>query len=521
MQRTLPAVVLFAALPMLIGCGAKEPVDPWAETELSRKARELPPISVGDDMPMGTLKGIVSTALAIDEVNLYDLHHPDGAMATFSQRDIVRAVMTATAVGMPVEFDQTTGVATVAGIPRQLWLSIDRTMVDLPTSHTRRGFGPNPSLLSLTDRGISRYSGGREMSVPLPSLEDVSTATGNWLSSHGIPSVDETDQPSRPAISAAQGLVIDILPTGILQLDEREVAPDSLAAAIQEALAENPRPIFVEPQPTSEFEHLVFVFDRLYEVAESGTPVRFALPDGRLSQRDEAVGIVRRLRPAKTEAPPMLLKIDKNATFRDVQKVLDLVSRHLDRLTLLTQLDLSEPSRITASTWPGGLPGGMTLALAKPTVLQLAQAEERGTGSKRRRTGILMPPPSPAQVGGQRADGRKHANTVAQAKFLPVDTPEIYHTGGDVTAPVKISGPDPELSEVANKARVQGLVILQAVILADGTVGSVKALKGLPFDLTERAIEAVEQWTFEPATRLGQPVPVYHNLTVTFRPDPA
>lgn len=89
--------------------------------------------------------------------------------------------------------------------------------------------------------------------------------------------------------------------------------------------------------------------------------------------------------------------------------------------------------------------------------------------------------------------------------------------GGDIRPPEKLYAPQPRYSEEARKARLQGAVILQTVIDALGNVSEVKVLKGLSAGLTESAIETVRQWRFRPATRNGEPVPVYFNLVVTFR----
>lgn len=91
------------------------------------------------------------------------------------------------------------------------------------------------------------------------------------------------------------------------------------------------------------------------------------------------------------------------------------------------------------------------------------------------------------------------------------------HVGGDVTKPEKISAPQPQYTEIARKARVQGVVIVQAIIDKTGNVTNVKVLKGLPMGLSEQAVEAIKKWKFEPATLNGKPVDVYYNLTVNFR----
>lgn len=89
--------------------------------------------------------------------------------------------------------------------------------------------------------------------------------------------------------------------------------------------------------------------------------------------------------------------------------------------------------------------------------------------------------------------------------------------GGDVQAPVKTFAPQPQYTEIARKARVQGAVIVQATIDKQGNVTNVKILKSLPMGLGEEAVKAVERWKFTAATLNGKPVEVYYNLTVHFR----
>jgi protein TonB len=88
--------------------------------------------------------------------------------------------------------------------------------------------------------------------------------------------------------------------------------------------------------------------------------------------------------------------------------------------------------------------------------------------------------------------------------------------GGDVQAPVKLDAPPPQYTEIARKARIQGVVIVQAIINKEGSVENVKVLKGLPMGLDQAAIDAIKRWRFKPATLNGKPVTVYYNLTVNF-----
>lgn len=98
----------------------------------------------------------------------------------------------------------------------------------------------------------------------------------------------------------------------------------------------------------------------------------------------------------------------------------------------------------------------------------------------------------------------------------PVDTGPIFVTG-DVQRPVKISDVQPQYTEIARKARIQGVVILQTIIDKDGNITDVKVLKNLPMGLGDAAVTAVRQWKYEPATLNGKPVAVYFNLTVNFQ----
>ena len=58
-------------------------------------------------------------------------------------------------------------------------------------------------------------------------------------------------------------------------------------------------------------------------------------------------------------------------------------------------------------------------------------------------------------------------------------------------------------------ARIEGVVVLEAIVLPDGTVGDdVKVTRSLDtkYGLDEQAVKATKQWKFKPATRDGKPV---------------
>jgi protein TonB len=67
----------------------------------------------------------------------------------------------------------------------------------------------------------------------------------------------------------------------------------------------------------------------------------------------------------------------------------------------------------------------------------------------------------------------------------------------------------------ARRDRVQGTVVLQAVIGKDGSVLNVHALRGNPI-LIQAAVDAVKQWRFKPYTLNGEPVESETQVNVNF-----
>jgi TonB family protein len=68
------------------------------------------------------------------------------------------------------------------------------------------------------------------------------------------------------------------------------------------------------------------------------------------------------------------------------------------------------------------------------------------------------------------------------------------------------------------RAKVQGIVRLEGIVQADGTVGDVRVLRSLDpvFGLDEEAVKAAKQFRFRPGTRQGQPVAVIVSFEIEF-----
>jgi TonB family protein len=91
------------------------------------------------------------------------------------------------------------------------------------------------------------------------------------------------------------------------------------------------------------------------------------------------------------------------------------------------------------------------------------------------------------------------------------------HGGADLSAPEAITKVDPAYPQDLMHDRVEGTVILYAVIHADGSVGDVKVLEGFDDRLNENARKALEQWRFRPGTKDGLPVDIEAVVRVPFK----
>jgi periplasmic protein TonB len=75
---------------------------------------------------------------------------------------------------------------------------------------------------------------------------------------------------------------------------------------------------------------------------------------------------------------------------------------------------------------------------------------------------------------------------------------------------------NPVYPEIAKQARVQGTVVLEAVIGPRGNVTSLTVLRPIPL-LDQSAIDAVRQWVYAPTLLNGVPVPVIMTVTVNYK----
>jgi len=79
-----------------------------------------------------------------------------------------------------------------------------------------------------------------------------------------------------------------------------------------------------------------------------------------------------------------------------------------------------------------------------------------------------------------------------------------------------LSKPEPQYTEEARKNQIVGTVVLRAVFSSSGQVTNIRAVSGLPYGLTDRAIAAARQIKFVPATKDGHQVSMWMQLEYNF-----
>jgi protein TonB len=140
-----------------------------------------------------------------------------------------------------------------------------------------------------------------------------------------------------------------------------------------------------------------------------------------------------------------------------------------------------------------------------PGIIGLLPAGNGATGeilSLFNRDGAILPPAAPPDV-------------APPSLPLPPAITRPTPIGGNVQAAKLIYQVKPVYPQLARQTRVQGVVVLEAVIARDGSVKSLRIASGHPL-LNQAALDAVQQWVYSPTMLNGDPVEVSTAITVTF-----
>ena len=142
-------------------------------------------------------------------------------------------------------------------------------------------------------------------------------------------------------------------------------------------------------------------------------------------------------------------------------------------------------------------------------------------------TRVPIPDPTPDEpepIVAEAVEFIEDTNQPVDTNFvvgMPAGGPPVIDTGpmrvgGEVQEPQRIHYVNPVYPELARRARLEGMVILQAIIDRQGNVKDVETLRGLGLGLDDAARNAVAQWIYTPTTYNGRPVEVILTVTVLF-----
>jgi protein TonB len=187
---------------------------------------------------------------------------------------------------------------------------------------------------------------------------------------------------------------------------------------------------------------------------------------------------------------------------------------HADRRVLIRVLPPQPRVTATAAPPQGPLvrPTGHppTTATPPPSVPFTLPGLPVG-GSTDTAVGFSVDKPSvPASLGSGSPSPEKSDLGAAPA----VETKPV-RVGGNIRAPQRLSATAPIYPPIAQSARVQGQVVVEALIDVNGRVGEARILKSVPL-LDAAAVDAVRTWRYAPTLLNGVPVSVLLTVTVSF-----
>jgi periplasmic protein TonB len=107
---------------------------------------------------------------------------------------------------------------------------------------------------------------------------------------------------------------------------------------------------------------------------------------------------------------------------------------------------------------------------------------------------------------------------VLGATVAAIQAQDVFQPGNGVSLPTVVKEVKPDYTPEAKAARIQGNVLLETVVLVDGSVGDVTVSRSLDstFGLDQQAVRAMKQWTFKPGMKDGKPVAVRVHVEMTF-----
>jgi len=216
---------------------------------------------------------------------------------------------------------------------------------------------------------------------------------------------------------------------------------------------------------------LAFILEAVIVIILILIPLMFteALPKGQLM-----TFLVAPPPPPPPPPPPAAVKVVKVVETDIVNNQLRTPTKIPQKIQIIKEDEAPPPSTGVVGGVPGGVPGG--------------------------------------QMGGV-IGGIISSTPVAVPKMA---TPTRVRVSQGVTAGMKVHDVTPQYPQMAKIARVQGPVVLAAVIGKDGAIQNLRVVSTASPLLNQAALEAVKQWRYRPYILNGEPVEVDTTITVNF-----
>ena len=182
------------------------------------------------------------------------------------------------------------------------------------------------------------------------------------------------------------------------------------------------------------------------------------------------------------------------------------------------------PAGIFVSEPPRKVAGGSVVASAAPPATVPPKPEPRADVPVRNSSDV----PTSARIENQVFGGKRYysmslnmPNLTSSAGSWIIRFAEMHPqpgaAGENLSAPVALYKVDPAYPADLMRDKVEGVVVLYAVIHSDGSVGEVRILEGIQDDLDHNARTALQKWHFRPATKNGLPVDLEAVIRVPFK----
>ncbi len=194
------------------------------------------------------------------------------------------------------------------------------------------------------------------------------------------------------------------------------------------------------------------------------------------------------------------------------------------KILSIPRLASDASTRVPVDLPPKGNAGG---APARPQRASSGVPRTRDTVQPREIGGVLPNPtgdaedPFPFEGSGERREpfsgpGGRDGDGTSVGPGGCAGCDAISASASGVTPPVARETASPVYPELARRAHVEGVVVLEAIIGTDGSVRDARILRSASPLLEAAALEAVRRWRYEPARIGARPVSVYLSVVVTF-----